>query len=736
MQQPSGAEQPPAAKVMLVDGKQQPSEALESPATETTTSEAQITRESSTRCGHAPVEDGFFAYMRKTTQDNCNARDAPRWFEHRWFKKLDSPWVYRPIALLLAMAPFVAALGNVLHIYYGCSAVSHAGEEIINATWVHSDKVKGLTAMGIFAFLLTNVALFHGLRIVVRGASTNPPPSEPEGRCIINCVSRKRRDDYQRVNQEKEREVIERKVLERLRDKDDITTIRDCEELYGPWLGYLTPTHLIAIATAAGVSKQQLKNAEGSDYSRDDYKRAVKELILERTYDDRDLRKKHENVFTHDILVNQIREDFGQRYSLRTTGSSSGLDLSGKSVSEFIVERKESKTNPCESVTKEDKSKVNDNRDLSKKLKLVELLEKARGCVSDWELQAADEAEYKEEQDHKGAVIALIEEATSCGAHGPFTTIAFHCGAKQIGRRTWLTSEKFDALHRSAKWHVALFVTLVSTALSLLWILYRFLTARDRPTEKWQDSTIYMVFLPANGCLDDESDTLLATMLIAVVVPASLFASCVIPLWMLSLELGVNLVMADLCDCMDRLDPTLVNQLLNGKEGSAESGAAVFRKSIHMPCVKMIIQLEQLSIWGPSMGSTLVGFTLASIGFVPLAVDSRGHTADTTQMVLVVVCTVLLFVPLWVLSKPAYVSTQCGTMLEQLNDMSFFGDKYHKERCHMLFKSLKRANRGHGLGFTVFGVVVDMNKLYKLATALVGLSTMITRLVEVGQGEE
>ena len=59
------------------------------------------------------------------------------------------------------------------------------------------------------------------------------------------------------------------------------------------------------------------------------------------------------------------------------------------------------------------------------------------------------------------------------------------------------------------------------------------------------------------------------------------------------------------------------------------------------------------------------------------------------------------------------VSSSCDDLLDQLNAISFLGDEHHRDRCTHLRHSLTHLNRAQGLGFEVFGTVIDRRMLAK-----------------------
>ena len=79
------------------------------------------------------------------------------------------------------------------------------------------------------------------------------------------------------------------------------------------------------------------------------------------------------------------------------------------------------------------------------------------------------------------------------------------------------------------------------------------------------------------------------------------------------------------------------------------------------------------------------------------------------------------------------VSSSCDDLLDQLNAISFLGTEKHRDRCTHLRHSLTHLNRAQGLGFVVFGTVIDRRMLVKVALAMAGSTgTVVTALVTVG----
>ena len=98
---------------------------------------------------------------------------------------------------------------------------------------------------------------------------------------------------------------------------------------------------------------------------------------------------------------------------------------------------------------------------------------------------------------------------------------------------------------------------------------------------------------------------------------------------------------------------------------------------------------------------------------------------------------VIAALPLCIAYAPARVSSSCDDLMDQLNEISFIGDKAHKERCHDLRRSLTNLNRRQGLGFLILETVVDKRYLAKIAgSAAAGLGTIISTLLEFTDHED
>lgn len=164
--------------------------------------------------------------------------------------------------------------------------------------------------------------------------------------------------------------------------------------------------------------------------------------------------------------------------------------------------------------------------------------------------------------------------------------------------------------------------------------------------------------------------------------------------------------------------------------GDKKTDKRNWQREAALPGVLMVVTMKQLSEWGFGMGWALVFCLIFSLGLVPTAVAT--HSWATA-----VVAILTLVLPLRMLNMPATVSSACDDLLDQLNDISFLGDHHHKDRCTHLRHSWTHLNRGQGLGFLMFGTVIDRRMLAKLTVGLSGgMASVLTFLVAVGAGTD
>ena len=89
---------------------------------------AQVTDESVEVQPAAALEEveaaGWDVPDRKEQTAEQEEREAPKWFEHRFFKWLDRPRVTYPVSALLVLTPFLTSLGSFAEVWYGCPTIS------------------------------------------------------------------------------------------------------------------------------------------------------------------------------------------------------------------------------------------------------------------------------------------------------------------------------------------------------------------------------------------------------------------------------------------------------------------------------------------------------------------------------------------------------------------------------------------------------------------------------------
>ena len=189
-------------------------------------------------------------------------------------------------------------------------------------------------------------------------------------------------------------------------------------------------------------------------------------------------------------------------------------------------------------------------------------------------------------------------------------------------------------------------------------------------------------------------------------MPACALTALVWPAWLLSLQLGTILAKDDVDDLMKELGPQAARTLYIVDEGT-------WQRNVELPGAMLVPTLDRLSEWGPAMGMATIGCWSFTLGLLPTAV-AKEHTT------LLVVLALIAILPVMIALAPANVSSSCDDLLQQLNDISFIGDRHHKDRCTHLRKSFQWLNNGQGLGFCCFGVIIDNRKLARVATTLIG----------------
>ena len=235
------------------------------------------------------------------------------------------------------------------------------------------------------------------------------------------------------------------------------------------------------------------------------------------------------------------------------------------------------------------------------------------------------------------------------------------------------------------------------------------------------------MFFPRDGCISDWARNAYAYALLILWVPACVLFAFVYPAWQLSLQLAVTLAADNVDDLMKDLGPLAAQDYVGGDDSEGESR---WRARVERPGAMLVTTLEELSVWGTAMGVSILGFWALALCLVPTSIASNNREMQVGLGL------VALF-PIMILIAPANVSSSCDELLNQLNDISFMGNRHHKDRCTHLRHSLMNLNRGQGLGFVVFGTVIDTRFLAKMTAALAGVTvSTVSALVAMGTGEQ
>jgi hypothetical protein len=234
------------------------------------------------------------------------------------------------------------------------------------------------------------------------------------------------------------------------------------------------------------------------------------------------------------------------------------------------------------------------------------------------------------------------------------------------------------------------------------------------------------LFFPRDGCISDWTRNAYAYALLILWVPACALFAFVYPAWQMSLQLAVTLAADNVDDLMKDLGPVVAQDYV-GEYGS--EGEKRWRHQVERPGAMLVTTLEELSAWETAMGASVLGFWTFALCLVPTSIAAHNIPMQVGLGL------AALF-PLLIMIGPANVSTSCDDLTEQLNDISFLGDHAHKSRCTDLRNSLMHHNGGQGMGFKVFGTVVDKPMLSKVAATVAGLAgSTITALIAMGTAE-
>ena len=164
------------------------------------------------------------------------------------------------------------------------------------------------------------------------------------------------------------------------------------------------------------------------------------------------------------------------------------------------------------------------------------------------------------------------------------------------------------------------------------------------------------VFFPPQDCIGSDLLTTYAYALLFIWLPSCVIASVVWPLWMLSLQLATVLAADDVDDLMKMLDPLTSTVDFSGPAGS--EGARRWQTRVELPAAMLVTTLEELSTWGPSMGTAIVAMTVTALCLIPTAVATNSHS-------MLLALGLLQGLPAFIALAPATVSSTCDDMLDQ-----------------------------------------------------------------------
>ena len=115
--------------------------------------------------------------------------------------------------------------------------------------------------------------------------------------------------------------------------------------------------------------------------------------------------------------------------------------------------------------------------------------------------------------------------------------------------------------------------------------------------------------------------------------------------------------------------------------------------------------LPTLSLWGPSLAALAVGLGALALAF---ANDAVQDTGDPVAMALAALLSVAAF---GLVSVPATVSTECERLVGERNALRKHAGHAVQVRVSALESFLKGCNREQGIGFKVFGAVINRQQL-------------------------
>ena len=143
-------------------------------------------------------------------------------------------------------------------------------------------------------------------------------------------------------------------------------------------------------------------------------------------------------------------------------------------------------------------------------------------------------------------------------AKGPFVQLAWNGPINNLSR-VFLSRESYSSLQHQKWFNIGLSIILQLVALRLGYGLLHVILA-EGPVHSSEMSAVVELFFPRSRLLCHQQlstqhsfQNIYALLLLLIYVPALLLASLVVPLWLLSLQLGAALAADDVCDLMVRV---------------------------------------------------------------------------------------------------------------------------------------------------------------------------------------
>ena len=234
-------------------------------------------------------------------------------------------------------------------------------------------------------------------------------------------------------------------------------------------------------------------------------------------------------------------------------------------------------------------------------------------------------------------------------------------------------------------------------------------------------------FLPADGCVPDIWILGFEWLLLLVPFPATIVASFVVPAWLLSLHLGVALAADCVHDVLRELAP-----LDPGDDSQDDrllrhefTNPIRWERQVQHPVAMLVERMRHLSDWGTPMGVCALCYLLFAITMLPTVMSGSSWLFWVKLAILLI----FFAIPFYLAWGPAAVSSACDDLLDQLNDLSFVGTEEHRARVARLRASLMNLQGNQGLGFTVWGTVVNRRMLFKIMLAGSSCATTVVTTV-------